>query len=177
MDVHAALATLFCDTPTYVTTVCSHLQICKKSYQRFFPLIEALTLFKVTQGNLMYVKCVVFLKSSNTSRKRFSVWKPTMQKCSWYIKHQSESQQCKSVHGTYNILHIQCRKSGWTLHVRQPLQHKCTQPFQQLWHLKWNKLGELATCRLPATYESHKQADASFLLTAPTHKVGTLHIF
>jgi hypothetical protein len=61
----------------------------------------------------------------------------------------------ESVLVTYNMLHIHCHKFGWTLHVHQPLQHRCTQPFHQLWHLKWNKLGVLATCRLPATYESH----------------------
>lgn len=68
----------------------------------------------------------------------------------------------ESVLVTYNMLHIHCHKFGWTLHVRQPLQHRCTQQFHQLWHLKWNKLGELATCRPPATYESHKHTDCKY---------------
>lgn len=38
------------------------------------------------------------------------------------------------------------------------------------------ELDELATCRLPATYESHKQTDASFGLTIPTYKVDTFNI-
>ena len=54
----------------------------------------------------------------------------------------------KSVLGTYNMFHIHSHKFGRTLHIHQPPQHRCTQPFHQLWHLKWNKLGELATCRL-----------------------------
>jgi hypothetical protein len=82
----------------------------------------------------------------------------------------------ESVLGTYNMLHIHCHKFGWTLHVQQPLQHRCTQPFHQLWHLKWNKLGELATCRPPATFEK-SQTDEGIRLTVPTHEVHTLNIF
>jgi hypothetical protein len=83
----------------------------------------------------------------------------------------------ESVLDTHNMLHIHCHKFGWTLHVHQLLQHWCTQPFHQLWHFKWNKLGELATCRPPSTYESHRQTDTSIGLTTSTHQIYTLNIF